>query len=80
MTPEPDEQEVEEWLAAATDTDPDQVHRELEEGARRREFVVDELLDSGFTVPAVIDGAMRLTGMDEASARELVDLRLRLRA
>lgn len=68
---------VDEWLAAATGTDVEQVHRELEEGERRRIFVADELIDAGFTGPALLDGVMRLTGLDDAQARALIAERLK---
>jgi hypothetical protein len=67
-----DDGAVDEWLAAATGTDLEQVHREREEGERRRNFVADELIDAGFTGPALLDGVMRLTGLDEAQARALI--------
>jgi uncharacterized protein (DUF1810 family) len=72
VTPEHDEAEVEVWLAEATGIDAKQVHRELEEGIRRRQFVADELIEAGFSPAAVLDGVMRLTGLDEAQARELI--------
>ncbi len=64
--------DLDEWLAAATGTDVEQVHRELEEGQRRRNFVADELIEAGFTGPALLDGVMRLTGLDDAQARALI--------
>jgi hypothetical protein len=70
---EPDEdREVDEWLAAATGSTPEEVHRELEEGERRRDFVADELIDAGFAGPPLLDGVMRLTGLEEAEARALI--------
>jgi hypothetical protein len=63
---------VDEWLAAATGTDVEQVHHEREEGERRREFVADELIEAGFAGSALLDGVMRLTGLDEPEARALV--------
>jgi hypothetical protein len=76
-TPEETDREVEAWLAEATGIDAEQVHRELEEGQRRRQFVADELIESGFSPPAVVDGVMRLTGLDEAEARALVAERMK---
>lgn len=67
-----DDAAVDEWLAAATGVDVDQVHREREEGERRRIFVADELIEAGYTGPALLDGVMRLTGLDEAEARALI--------
>ena len=63
---------VDEWLAAATGTDVEQVHREREEGERRRSFIADELIEAGFTGAALLDGVMRLTGLDEAEAQALI--------
>jgi len=60
------------WLAAQTHTDTRQVQEELELASRRREFVVDELLDAGFTGPALLGGVVRLTALDEADARRLI--------
>jgi hypothetical protein len=72
MTAADDDREVDEWLAAATGSSVEQVHRELEEGDRRRNFVADELIDAGFTGPPLLDGVMRLTGLDEAEAKALI--------
>ena len=72
MTTPGGDEAVDEWLAAATGTDVEQVHREREEGERRRAFVADELIDAGFTGPALLDGVMRLTGLDDAQARALI--------
>jgi hypothetical protein len=66
---------VDEWLAAATGVDVEQVHREREEGERRRIFVADELIEAGYTGSALLDGVMRLTGLDEAEARALIERR-----
>lgn len=64
--------ELDEWLAAATGRSVEQVHRELEEGERRRNLVADELLEAGFSGPPLLDGVMRLTGLDEAGAQALI--------
>ena len=66
------EQGLAPWLAEATHMDPEQVARELEEGQRRREFVVNELIEAGFTGGALLDGVMRLTGVPSGEARELI--------
>jgi hypothetical protein len=68
----PEEADVHEWLAAATGSDPEDVSRELAEGERRRIFVADELIDAGFSGGALLDGVMRLTGLDEAGAQRLI--------
>ena len=70
-----DDEAVDEWLAAATGVDVEQVHREREEGERRRNFVADELIEAGYTGPTLLDGVMRLTGLDEAEARALISRR-----
>lgn len=72
MPPPDDERDVEAWLAQATGVNAEQIHRELEEGLRRREFVCDELIDAGFSPAAVLDGLVRLTGLTEAQARQLM--------
>jgi hypothetical protein len=77
MTAADDEREVDEWLAAATGSTAEQVHHELEEGERRRTFVADELIDAGFTGPPLLDGVMRLTGLDEAEAQALIARRMK---
>jgi hypothetical protein len=70
-----DDEAVDAWLAAASGINVEQVHREREEGERRRTFVADELIEAGFTGPALLDGVMRLTGLDEAAARALIERR-----
>ena len=75
MTAADDDREVDEWLAAATGSTAEEVHRELEEGIRRRNFVADELMEAGFTGPPLLDGVMRLTGLDEAEAQALIERR-----
>ena len=60
------------WLAAQTHTDARQVEEELELASRRRVFVVDELLEAGFTGPALLGGVVRLTALPEADARRLI--------
>jgi hypothetical protein len=77
MTAADDEREVDEWLAAATGSTVEQVHQELEAGGRRRTFVADELIDAGFTGAPLLDGVMRLTGLDEAEAKALIARRLK---
>jgi hypothetical protein len=66
------------WLAEATGDDPADVAAELELGARRRAFVVDELLEAGFRDRELLDFVMRLTGVDSAEAKRLVSARMRL--
>jgi hypothetical protein len=64
-----------EWLASQTHTDARQVRDELELGARRRIFVVDELLDAGFIGPALLEGVIRLTALGKDDARTLIETR-----
>jgi hypothetical protein len=64
-----------EWLAAQTHTDARQVRDELELGSRRRVFVVDELLDAGFTGRALLEGVVRLTALGADDARTLIETR-----
>jgi hypothetical protein len=63
------------WLAAATGDDPADVAAGLETGARRRVFVVDELLDAGFRDAELQELVIRLTGLDSGQARELIRAR-----
>ena len=60
------------WLAAVTGEDAARVAADLEIGDRRRAFVVDELIEAGFTGSSLCDFVMRLTGLDERQARALV--------
>ena len=68
----PPDEELAAWLASRTGAPLDEVERELGEGARRRAFVVDELLEAGLTGAELLDLVVRLTGLDEASARALI--------
>ncbi len=63
------------WLADATGDDSSRVAAELELGERRREFVVDELLDAGYTGEQLLDYVVRLTGLDIRQARSLAEQR-----
>lgn len=60
------------WLAAATDSDPSEVAAELDEGERRRTFVVDELLEAGYRDGELLELVERLTGLDDVQARALI--------
>jgi hypothetical protein len=66
------------WLAAATDGDATEVAAELDVGERRRTFVVDELLDAGYTGGELLELVVRLTGLDDLQARALMTARERL--
>ena len=66
------------WLADATESDPGEVAAELDEGERRRTFVVDELLDAGYREGELLELAVRLTGLDDLQARALIAARERL--
>jgi hypothetical protein len=70
--------ELASWLAAQTLSDPEQVEAELELGARRRAFVVDELAEAGFTGAELLDLVMRLTGLDRGGAKALIVSRAQL--
>lgn len=65
-------QDVTEWLAAATNDDPEHVRAELELGERRRALVVIELIEAGFNGPPLLDHLMGLTGVDETHAHALI--------
>lgn len=69
---EGEDHELAGWLAAETHTDPEQVEAELELGERRRAFVVDELVEAGYSGPELVDFVVRLTGVDAAGARALI--------
>jgi hypothetical protein len=66
------------WLAEATRSDPTEVAAELDEGERRRAFVVDELIDAGYRNGELLELAVRLTGLDDMQARTLITARGRL--
>jgi hypothetical protein len=66
------------WLADATQSDPSEVAAELEEGERRRTFVVDELLEAGYRDGELLELVVRLTGLDDVHARALIAARERL--
>ena len=69
---DPRDEETAAWLAARTGMPLDQVERGLDEGARRREFVVCELLEAGVRGGELLELVVRLTGLDDASARALI--------
>ena len=69
---ESEDHELARWLAAQTHTDPGRVEAELELGERRRAFVVDELVEAGYSGPELLDLVMRLTGVDGEAARALI--------
>ena len=66
------------WLAEATQSDPSEIAAELDEGERRRAFVVDELIDAGYRNGELRELAVRLTGLDDVQARALIAERGRL--
>ncbi|MGZ4333201.1 MAG: hypothetical protein ACXVRJ_02865 [Gaiellaceae bacterium] len=66
------DESVVEFLAHATGTPADQVEEELMVGARRRAFVVDELTEAGLTGAELLGAVIRLTGLDDAQARRLL--------
>jgi hypothetical protein len=71
----PGDQELAAWLAARIGAPLDEVERGLDEGTRRRAFVVDELLEAGVAGAELLDFVVRLTGLDEAGARALIAAR-----
>jgi len=68
----PPDAKVAAWLAARTGMPLDQVERSLDEGARRRAFVVCELLEAGVRGGELLELVVRLTGLDDAGARALI--------
>ena len=75
MDPDPVDPALASWLAEQGDVDPEQVAAELEIGARRRAFVVDELVDAGFEGAELVELTMALTGLDNAGAQDLIAAR-----
>jgi len=75
MEQDPVDHELASWLAAQTHSNPEQVEAELEIGERRRAFVVDELVEAGFTGGELLDLVLRLTGLDRAGAKALIAAR-----
>ena len=64
--------ELVEWLAAVTGSPAAQVEAELAAGEQRRAFVATELLAAGYRGAELLDFVLRLTGLDERQARELL--------
>jgi hypothetical protein len=67
------------WLARETETAESVVRDELAEAASRRAFIVDELLEAGYSYSAVLDGTIRLTALSESDATALIRSRALLR-
>jgi len=64
-----------EWLAARTQTDPEQIEAELQLGERRRAAVVDELVAAGLAGSELLEQVLGLTGLDAAGAQALIAAR-----
>ena len=77
MDTEPVEPGLTSWLAAQGDVDREQVAAELEVGARRRTFVVDELVEAGFEGAELLALTMGLTGLETTDAQVLIETRTR---
>jgi hypothetical protein len=75
MDDEPAEPGLTSWLAAQGDVDREQVAAELEVGARRRTFVVDELVEAGFEGAELLALTMGLTGLETTDAKALIEAR-----
>ena len=75
MDAEPVEPGLTSWLAAQGDVDREQVAAELEVGARRRTFVVDELVEAGFEGAELLALTMGLTGLETTDAQALIAAR-----
>ena len=69
------DQGLAEWLAARTQTDPEQIEAELQLGERRRAVVVDELVAAGLAGSELLEQVMGLTGLDVTGARALIAAR-----
>ena len=74
----PVDHELASWLAATTGDDVDQVERELDEGERRRSFVVDELIDAGLAGSELLRLTLRLTGLAATESAALIAERVAL--
>ena len=71
MTEEGEEEAVG-WLVEHTELDTEEVEKGLEEGRRRREAVVFELVDAGLTGRELVEMVVALTGLPAHEARELI--------
>jgi len=78
MEPTPADRELASWLADHTDTDAEQIGAELELGARRRAFVVAELIEAGFEGPELQELVIQLTGIERGDAQALIAARAEL--
>jgi hypothetical protein len=70
----PADEELVTWLAAMTGGSRERVAAELAAGDARRAFVTAELVDAGYRGSELLDRVVRLTGLDEREARELISL------
>ena len=68
----PTDAELARWLADNMHVDVRKVEAELEEGRRRREFVVAELLEAGYAGVELLGLVVHLTGLPVADARALI--------
>ncbi len=78
MEPNAADGELTSWLADHTDTDADQVAAELEMGARRRAFVVGELIEAGFEGAELLELVIQLTGIERVEAQALIAARFEI--
>jgi len=69
---EPTDEELAEWLAEHAHVDLEEVEAGLDEGRRRREFVVAELIDAGWEGDELLVLVVHLTGLTLDEARALV--------
>lgn len=67
-----DDDDLARWLAAATGVSPAQVANELAAGDARRAFVAAELVEAGYRGRELLDRTVRITGLDEEQARQLL--------
>jgi hypothetical protein len=73
----PSDEELAEWLSEHTQVDLREVEAGLEEGRRRREFVVSELIDAGYEGDELLVLVVHLTGLTLGEARALILRHLR---
>jgi hypothetical protein len=69
---EPTDEELAEWLAEHAHVDLDEVRAGLEEGRRRRAFVVAELIEAGYEGDELLVLVVHLTGLTLDEARALI--------
>ena len=60
------------WLAERTHADVREIEAGLEEGRRRRELVVTELVEAGLSGPELLSFVVHITGLPASEGRSLI--------